>query len=1297
MGLDYGEILCTAVDEIVSTRLQGLSYDITKLCTIVDDTYSYQGKYKVSDGTAKYDAFSTDNNLKKGNSVLVTIPNGDYTMQKTIKGRVAAADTTPFKYTSPLDTMISFTEDIFNGPQPDGIITERGLTANSNYKTVIGPIYSKTYENGISGFTRLGISADFKSLLSGLDVAEGTYGIKLLIQSEVVDKPGSIRGVVYDLDFNSSDMIGNPYQFEDYFTQEKVFDISFIGKIKTIEAYFYQNNNFKDGNGNLIPYGFSSSGEDIGLDNISSSILNLFVDNVQVFLGYDINEFKDETLIICTNNTLSYHYTNDDNSKIMELRWIHKLEDGKHFTILSQSNFDTEKYSVKWFRYTPGYDQENLDKYAKKDWKEIPYDYGNPFSCTFLPDIKLQKEQIKVIGIIKDGVSAGGKETESAYFSNILTFENEEHVPDSKTQDAAVALSIYCEDGTEGNYFIYNQNGKINNQGIGQGYKRTLKALFNGAEITSDIGTLDWIKWYFPYTGSKLNQNKSMLIMNGYFNENEVEQKDYSYKGVNYWVVKRYPNEVVDGDGKLRFSTDEQSYSITNQWSYKNSNNTIICRISIDGVEYEAIEEMRFGKSGTNGTNTTLVLELDDNKNALEAIQGSKISITAWTYDEEGLRSGFAGSEDIKWSWYKRSNNEYMTFSSNGATATIISKINYVPNDNYYILQAEYNGLVAYLPIPIKSTGAAFLEGAREIIYNHQGNPSYYNDVYNIYYYENGQYKRDDTVVWRLSYDESLGESYLTKSYMPALKRQDGSAIEPEKATKRGEKVALSAPSFYASGYNDKLCVYGYGDYGDHWSQPILVLQSKYDFAMLNNWDGTLTIDEDKSTILSTMLGAGRKNSNNTFSGVLIGDIQKGTGLESSSTLTGVYGLQEGKISYSLTEDGMATLGANGNGQIIIDGSKSEIKTKGYDMGGTSGMKIDLNTGLLNIRNGAHKSLINLSAGLPLKDTDGKNIDNPYFLISTQDGMDLIRIDDNNYYLQSYNYKATEGSRYDLMTGEIFVAGPGGNFKVSPQGGNTPLLEINYLEGVSQKSTLMKVGASEYYLQSKDYAVANAKKVYNSYGQEVGDLYKINGLKLAKSGNDWWQADNGSAYNDYTIINGNIYKAVWDGSTWRQSNIVNFGNIYYNYNGEGGSFSSLALSAQKNKEKYLAMAVKQYDKEEKRNKGFKLDLNNNLIEGYDLYLRGIKGDTDDGVHQIVIDSGAPTYPLRIGNNFSVDWDGNVRCTNPALSGNDGTINLGNFYINSGAAGGGQWDGNSLGLNGYTFGPLSNLDSYIWYK
>lgn len=1281
MSLDYGEIICKAVDEIVSTRLQGLAYDITKLCTIVDDSNSYQGRYVVSDGTARYEAFTSDNSLKKGNSVLVTIPNGDYTMQKIIKGRVSTIDTTPFKYTSPLDTMVSLSGDVLDAPQSDEVVQERGLVANSPYKSVIGPIYAIKDVPGLSGFTRLGISANFKSLLSGLDVAQGTYGIKLIIYANNFDKPGVQTQSIYDLDFSSADMIGNPYQFEDYFTQEKVFDISYIGKINKIEVYFYQNKDFKDGNGNLIPYGQVLQ-NDIGLDVSIGQINNLFVEDVQVFLGYDINDFKGETLMLYTENSLSYHYKTE-NRKQIELRWIHLKEDGKSFTLLSKNNIDSN-YEIRWFRYTPGC--EKTDQYAGKDWEKIEPDGSNLFICAFTPDVKKQKEQIKAIGIIKS-IAIDNKATESVYFSNLLTFENEEYVPDSKTQDAATALSIYCEDNSEGNYFIYNQNGKINNQGIGQGYKRTLKALFNGASITSDIGTLDWIKWYFPYEAKN-----SMLIFKGFFADSEVEDKSYSYKGTNYWVVKRYPTQEANGDGKLVFTSDEQSYSIGNQWSYKNSNNTVICRISVDGVEYEAIEEMRFGKSGTNGTNTTLLLEFDDNQNALIAENGRKISITAWLYNEEGVRGGLSDSQQnaISWSWYKKSNSEYMSLSSaTGSSIIITSNVNYVPYDNYYILQATYNNLTAYLPIPMKTANTSYMEGAREILYNHQGIPSYYNDIYNLYYYTNGKYNKLDQVQWSLGYDEVLGGTKATQSYMPTLKKQDGSVVYGNTSI-AGDKVALSAATFFASGYNDKICVYGFqGDYA--WAQPILVMQSKYDFAMLNNWDGSLTLNEDNSTVLAAMLGAGRKNEDNSFSGVLIGDIKRGTDNNEANTLTGVYGLQNGVISYALTEDGKATLGANGNGQIIIDGQTSEIKTKGYDTVNQSGMKIDLNLGSLDIRDSGWKSLIHLSAGLDKATVgnDGTTVD-PYFLVRTTEGEDLIRVDDSNYYLQSKSYSkpaangALLGTRLNLLSGDLEIKSSQGRFFVSgsnPQG-NEAFLSIGLSEdeGRSYTKDLLFISPNEYFLQSKDYS-----------GQQIQTAANNSSFKIYKqpsSSNPW--------VSEYVAVSpsGDVYRASKSGNSYNYS-----GSAYQFQAGTqtavdgNGNYYQVAISASIVKANYLRRLNPIMINAKPR--GFKLDFKNNSLIGFDLFLKAV--NSQDSNKFLTIDSSDPTVPLRISNNFSVDWNGYVTCINPTISGDGGTINLGNFYMSSSGAGGGTWNGSSTGIAGFSAGPLSSFDSIIWYR
>jgi hypothetical protein len=43
---------------------------------------------------------------------------------------------------------------------------------------------------------------------------------------------------------------------------------------------------------------------------------------------------------------------------------------------------------------------------------------------------------------------------------------------------------------------------------------------------------------------------------------------------------------------------------------------------------------------------------------------------------------------------------------------------------------------------------------------------------------------------------------------------------------------------------------------------------------MLNDWGGKLVIDEKNSTIMSVMVGAGRKENDNSFSGVLMGNVE---------------------------------------------------------------------------------------------------------------------------------------------------------------------------------------------------------------------------------------------------------------------------------------------------------------------------------------------------------------------------------------------------------------------------------------
>ena len=72
--MNYNEILCQAVDNIVTNRLKDISFDKTIVCDIIDDKDSANGRYVVTDGSIKFDAYSELTKYRNGTSVYVTIP-----------------------------------------------------------------------------------------------------------------------------------------------------------------------------------------------------------------------------------------------------------------------------------------------------------------------------------------------------------------------------------------------------------------------------------------------------------------------------------------------------------------------------------------------------------------------------------------------------------------------------------------------------------------------------------------------------------------------------------------------------------------------------------------------------------------------------------------------------------------------------------------------------------------------------------------------------------------------------------------------------------------------------------------------------------------------------------------------------------------------------------------------------------------------------------------------------------------------------------------------------------------------
>lgn len=103
---------------------------------------------------------------------------------------------------------------------------------------------------------------------------------------------------------------------------------------------------------------------------------------------------------------------------------------------------------------------------------------------------------------------------------------------------------------------------------------------------------------------------------------------------------------------------------------------------------------------------------------------------------------------------------------------------------------------------------------------------------------------------------------------------------------------------------------------------PVHFLLNRYGLAHLNDWDGnSIQINEKGGYILAPQMGAGVKNENNTFTGVLMGEIIQPGKNNQLRIDNGLMGFHQGERSFFIdSETGGALFGKRGNGgQIAID------------------------------------------------------------------------------------------------------------------------------------------------------------------------------------------------------------------------------------------------------------------------------------------------------------------------------------------------------------------------------------------
>lgn len=1064
--------------EVMSTQsLKEVSFDKTVLCTIENNDDKKDGKYKVSDGTTTYTAYSSVTNYNVGTAVYVTIPEGNYNNQKIIIGKKTTTDNSPYVIEQPFDAIFDLTGNLCEGS--DG---ERGLTANASK----GSVTIAEIDNlELAGYSKLGLKAGFRTYLS--EAVKGRYGLQAVITFKTDE--GKERNESFEL--NNSEMFGNPYNFETYYEQQEVVDIENLGIITKIKIDLYQNKDFYDKNTQYLKCstdGYKTDSEKrpiIGKDGFyipEGEILgdNICVKDLFICAGDDASKFTTDYVELYTKDSKHYNKSDKQKEKTVNMRWIHVGNTKTDMVAAAEKETipKEDTYEIRWYRYSIGvaaadeycgvywdrinpangeriywyngkdeeeylteatalktkldseeitqeeYDKEiaELDKQyeAKSYWYSETVDNIeldlHSFSCKFTPNYLKNNEKIKVIAFY-NGVAYRGKAE--------MLFENDEEVFDASSAIFVNALQIVPADNTNGNYLIYGQNAQLQDSEESK-KTRTLTAYFD----TNSDGTAESLiqpdenlTWIFPVESTMIKvlsetikeykevalsvddwqsgryyyeEYKEITLavddwVSGkyYYKENEeykldtsIEktaerqyyEKAYILDSSDTFVIRNY-YKLVD-TGEVKDKSINPIYSIDKTYSSSKSNNTVYCRYTLEGITYTSEKEFTFGPKGTMGTDQTIVIDFVGDNNAIVMGDGQDTyKLQVQLYDDANLLR--TDISNVTWDWYYRSSKGLSLSDTSSSVVTITKDKDCLSIDDLFILKVTVGELETYFPLPIKKLGYSYITGPTQVIYKADGSADYSKEAYSIY----------DTsldINWRTRFDIQNKDDngniilpakkyYLTADGAPWYFQGDiwekDYVINNEGKIKFNDNTVERQARYIGNVENNDneyklkpLAIYVedsliYGVQACYenyvlWTQPVLVLQNKWASNVINKWDGkSLVLDETNSNIIASSIAAGKKNSDNTFSGVMMGD-WSGTDNEGSVTEhTGIYGFDKGAMSYAFKDDGTAFLGKDGQGRIEFNGNKAQIASSTKTLNNNSGehsekfgsMVIDLN------------------------------------------------------------------------------------------------------------------------------------------------------------------------------------------------------------------------------------------------------------------------------------------------------------------------------------------------------------------
>ena len=791
------------------------------------------------------------------------------------------------------------------------------------------------------------------------------------------------------------------------------------------------------------------------------------------------------------------------------------------------------KYCIYWYRYEEGYeDKSDKLKLMPNGWRRLTAaELKNPldtaYTYTGLPEknSELNEDGKEVYEAQPSGARSfvypymrnDQKEEKfvavlcynhSIYKSNELVFSNSQEIPDKHTLDKSDVLQFEHVEGqySTDSYLVYNDIYYLRD--TADEYRdREIRCHYDGLLSSDDALINARIYWYIPKNSTMISYDREFLLGKG-FDTDDGAMLHYSKNGYVCFYKQIYGKRVGE-NLNFQINKDEQIigydnrsfwYRIKPYYEPTAVRNHILCKV-IPGEDFDSVESgqyFTFGIAGTNGTKYTLAITNTSSQAALES-SGNSLVLNVVLKDANNATVPFKDTPEVDWYMHTVS-GMYMSGAVND------NKITISPHSGCGILKASTSvgigtgdegskerlvKLECLYAVPWRG-GAYYLSGPTYIVYNNFGTldkSSMFDSSYKLF--DANTHNEITGLTWSIRYykgasycslAEMVNDDILDRHYMPVLNDANG----------------LTPSSLYVEGIDYVPVVVASRGGSLYWQQPIIITQNRYVSSLLNSWDGSFQIDEENGTILSTMLGAGRKNTDNSFDGVLMGNIAAAAGFKEGF---GLYGFNKGAQSFGLNVDGTAFFGKAGRGRIEIDGNSGSISSASYqqnkDKTNKAGMLIDLDDGFIDMLG----TKVTTVGDDVTYEGEGKShirldVKSPYFQISSVEGNKIIHIASDKYYLQSNNYlkadgtKANLGMHIDLKDGKIDAY----NLKITSKNvildssGGSPYLEVK--DNNTPQKSLLYMGNLSYYLQSSDY-VSNTSGIKIDLKEGLIDAYKF--------------------------------------------------------------------------------------------------------------------------------------------------------------------------------------------------------------